>query len=125
APGAPDPRLPGRPVPFLGRRRTLLGGSDGTDEVGGLAGGTSPLYNGPNGTTARRGGRGRAPRRQRGRRTAMTETMPITPEEIRQQVEGRVVHFAERPIRFPAFLELSAVRVVGLGGGGWDESGGG
>ena len=47
----------------------------------------------------------------------MTESTLITPEEIRQQVEGRVVHFAERPIRFPAFLELSAVRDVELVGG--------
>lgn len=47
----------------------------------------------------------------------MTETMLITPEEIRQQVEGRVVQFAERPIPFPAFLELSADRHVELVGG--------
>jgi Uma2 family endonuclease len=47
----------------------------------------------------------------------MTETTLITPEEIRQQVEGRVVHFAERPIPFPAFLELSADRDVELVGG--------
>jgi hypothetical protein len=48
----------------------------------------------------------------------MTETRLITLEEIRQQVEGRVVHLAERPIPFPAFLELSADRDVELVGGG-------
>jgi hypothetical protein len=42
----------------------------------------------------------------------MTESTPITPEEIRQQVEGRVVYSAERPIPFAAFLELSADRDV-------------
>jgi len=47
----------------------------------------------------------------------MAETMLITPEEIRQQVEGRVVYSAERPIPFPAFLELSADRDVELVGG--------
>src|SRR5260370_39378503 len=53
----------------------------------------------------------------RGRRTAMTETRLITPEEIRQQVEGRVVHLAERPIPFATFLELSTDREVELVGG--------
>jgi Uma2 family endonuclease len=47
----------------------------------------------------------------------MTETRLITPEEIRQQVEGRVVHLAERPIPFATFLELSADRDVELVGG--------
>lgn len=44
----------------------------------------------------------------------MTETTLILPEEIRQQVEGRVVHFAERPIPFRAFLELAPDREVEL-----------
>src|SRR5437868_4897123 len=48
------------------------------------------------------------------RGTVMAETTLIPPAEIRQQVEGRVVHFAERPIPFPAFLELSADRHVDL-----------
>lgn len=47
----------------------------------------------------------------------MTQTTLITAEEIRQQVEGRVVHLAERPIPFAAFLELSADRDVELVGG--------
>jgi len=47
----------------------------------------------------------------------MAETTLIPPEEIRQQVEGRVVHFAERPIPFPAFLELSVDQHVELVGG--------
>src|SRR5205809_170074 len=72
-----------------------------------LAGGASPPYNGPNRTTQHRGGEERS----------MRETTLIPPEEIRQQVEGRVVHFAERPIPFPAFLELSADRHVELVGG--------
>jgi Uma2 family endonuclease len=47
----------------------------------------------------------------------MTEAMLIPPEEMRQQVEARVVRFAERPIPFRAFLELSADRDIELVGG--------
>jgi Uma2 family endonuclease len=47
----------------------------------------------------------------------MSETKLIPPEEIRQQVEGRVVHLAERPISFATFLQLSADRDVELVGG--------
>src|SRR5437660_2989350 len=70
-----------------------------------LRGGARPLYNVLNGATA-------AAPEPRG--AVMTDTTLISPEEIRQQVEGRVVHFAERPIPFPAFLELSADRHVDL-----------
>ncbi len=50
----------------------------------------------------------------RGKGTAMTAATTIAPEEIRQQVEGRVVQYAERPIPFTAFLELSGDRHIEL-----------
>jgi Uma2 family endonuclease len=46
-----------------------------------------------------------------------TAAATIQPEEIQEQVEGRVVQFAERPIPFSAFLELAGERHVELVGG--------
>jgi Uma2 family endonuclease len=44
-------------------------------------------------------------------------TITIAPEELQQEVEGRVVQYAERPIPFSTFLELSEDRDVELIGG--------